>query len=300
MSQRNPSWEQLKLAHPAGLAPTIQKLHHAAQFVAMIGDSLLPRAEDDGQSSMRWDRSLKALIGHKIDLGIPFRLALVYPAFELCFLDEDDRSLTTLFLEGQSKENVYDWMRENISAFGGRVGDLHPIRHFEIPHHAVDGIVPFHKPNARELEELARYRANADFVLRELSGQFDRSSPVRVWPHHFDTATTLEVNGDRETEQAAKTIGMGWAIPDNLIDDPYFYVIPWRKTGKIDFEKNSELPAGQWMLKKNWKGAVLPATDIVLEPTASAQHKLVQRFLQAAVNESLRLLGGQELTLEKS
>ena len=299
MSPRNSSWEQLKLAHPAGLAPTIQKLHHAAQFVAMIGDSLLPRTEDDAQSSMRWHRALKALVGRKVDLGIPSRLALVYPVFELRFLDDDDRSLSPLLLEGQSKENVYDWMRENISAFGGQVSDLHPIRHFEIPHHAVDGIVPFHKPNARELEELARYRANADLVLRELSGHFDRCSPVRIWPHHFDIATVLEVDGDGKTEQATKTIGMGWAIPDNLIDDPYFYVTPWRKTGKIDFEKNSELPAGQWMLKKNWQGAVLPATDIVLEPTASAQHERVQRFLQVAVNESLRLLGRQELTLEK-
>ncbi len=91
---------------------------------------------------------------------------------------------------------------------------------------------------------------------------------------------------------------MGWAIPDQLVGEPYFYVNHQGAHSDIDDDELPELPAGRWRFKKKWKGAVLPATDVVLQPTAAAQQALVERFLRSAVNESLRLLGESEPTIK--
>ncbi len=120
---------------------------------------------------------------------------------------------------------------------------------------------------------------------------------MRVWPHHFDTAVLLRVEEEEQSGRAAKTVGMGWAIPDQLVGEPYFYVNHQGAPSDTDYDELPVLPAGRWLFKKKWKGAVLLATDVVLEPTAAAQQALVERFLRSAVNESLHFLGAEDLAI---
>lgn len=83
-------------------------------------------------------------------------------------------------------------------------------------------------------------------TVQLLQAQFymeDKASPVRTWPHHFDMATLVKVEGNPDPE-LAKSIGVGLSTGDETYQEPYFYVTPWPYP---DREKPlPELPAGEW------------------------------------------------------
>lgn len=96
----------------------------------------------------------------------------------------------------------------------------------------------------------------------ELPGE---TSPVQLWPHHFDLALTWltgrKVPGfdEGDEEWADEQMGFGFATGDATFPDAYFYITayPWPPALDADPLKR---PA-RWV-QKGWKGAILPYTHL--------------------------------------
>lgn len=284
------SWEYLSLPASASLNEAIRQLHHAAQLVALLGDSLLPKADDDSQSSMQWSDAVGGLLGLPLPLKPKVRAVLLHESFELRLVDEQLRPLEGLHLMGQTPAEALDWLRETIARLGGDARSVRPVKHFTLPSHPLDRGAAFAKPAPELLQELARHRHNADRLLHDLAASFDHASAIRIWPHHFDTGLVLTVALDPDG-QARQTVGVGLAIPDEQFDEPYWYVNHWSAGGDLVYNGLPDLPGGGRWHHNGWTGAVLHLSHLLQADDAPAQQAQAQHFLRAAVNASLEILG---------
>ena len=75
---------------------------------------------------------------------------------------------------------------------------------------------------------------------------------------------------------------MGWAIPDSMVNEPYYYLSYWSETPVKDF---SELPApdaGEW-IRSGWNGGVARNSDIVKISSAGGQQEYVELFFNSGI-----------------
>lgn len=281
-------WKQLTHRQPSQFRPAIMYIHHAAQIVASVGNSLLPAEADDSQSSLEWLPGINALAGRLINEK--YRAALRYLPFELLVLDDENRIQEAVSIPGLTVARLYKWLQHAVIRAGGAGKQIKPITHFEIPDHLVAQGVAFPEIDPATHRELADYRFNADWVSGEITGLYpQRSSPVLVWPHHFDTGAVITLERDDQGE-ATKTIGIGLAMPDTNFEEPYFYTNHWRAAGELDYAELPELEGkGRWYLEQ-WKGTVLPASDVVRQRSAAEQQQVVLQFFRSSIRSVKQLL----------
>ncbi|MBD3873434.1 MAG: hypothetical protein IFK91_11040, partial [Acidobacteria bacterium] len=139
---------------------------------------------------------------------------------------------------------------------------------------------------AGEKSGLARWFANGNLVLRELTSSDRGWAEVRCWPHHFDLGTviSLESSGDASS---GRSIGVGLSPGDTSYSEPYLYVNPY---GLTDQPANQPpLESGAHWHTDGWFGAVLTATAIVVNP-GGTQESAVLSFLHGAVDAARNLL----------
>jgi hypothetical protein len=135
--------------------------------------------------------------------------------------------------------------------------------------------------------ELAAWFANAGQSLERLRVQYvakvPSASPVRCWPHHFDMATLISLNGG--DPEHARSVNAGLSPGDGSYDEPYFYVSPWPypDTGKLP-----PLPAPGYWHTQGFLAAVAPASQIL---AAAAPERVVEDFLQEATAAAIQSLG---------
>jgi hypothetical protein len=133
-----------------------------------------------------------------------------------------------------------------------------------------------------ELEELARWFSVAWQILSELAHEETGSSPVRIWPHHFDTAFLLPISGG----DGSRSIGVGMSPGDQSYAEPYWYVTPWPYPS--DSQGLSLEGGGAWH-EQGWFGAVLRASSLAGDDPG-AQKRRVNAFLRSALSASRKLL----------
>ena len=283
------NWQLLTHTETPELNQAAIQLHHASQFVAIFGNSLLPKAADDSQSNMVWLPSLKALAGHEVNLKRRIRMALLYESFELQLINENEEALGVFPLSGQTKTTAMSFVRTQARSFGKKEDDIQPISHFELPEHSLDKGAPFMMTNPGLFQELARYRHNAQLTLAEIAKGFEYASAVATWPHHFDTGSLIPVKFDDQSTHT-KTVGIGLSPADGRVGEFYFYVNHWQKEGKVDYDTLPSLPEGAEWHTRDWKGAILKMSEVLKKKTAEEQAELVGAFLRSAVDASFGLL----------
>lgn len=292
MSDFKTRWHLQTLDDQQKLNLATLQLHHAAQLVAMVGNSYLPKADDDSQSNMLWYTSKESLVGHWIgEEDEKHRLALNYPEFMLTWQNGNGNAIGALMLDKKTKTTAIDWMREYLeSHFHLDPERLQPIRHFEIPDHPVASGSAFHLLDAELHQELAHLRSNAQHILEYFAHKFEHASPVRTWPHHFDSGAYIPVAFD-DDGKAIKSIGIGLAIADDDLDEHYYYVNHWTKSGDIDYSSLPNLSSAGYWHTEGWTGAVMKHSTILTEEQPEMQANLVESFLCAGINASLKLIG---------
>lgn len=106
-----------------------------------------------------------------------------------------------------------------------------------------------------------------DRILKEFkSGLRRESSPVQLWPHHFDHAVLwfsgrLVPGYEPENEEYAdEQMNFGFSTGDTLVNDPYFYITayPWPEG-----LEQTALPEGATWQTDGWKGAIMPYEALV-------------------------------------
>jgi hypothetical protein len=276
-------FELLGRIAPRELRRPREQAHHAVQVIAAAGETFLAHEADTGHTSMGWDAASGALVGRALPGADAIRVALRVADLTLCLLGRSGAPLAQLGLEGRTLAEAYRWTAEAVeTATGG--AQARPLRHpgFELPDH------PLARGGRLErdpgLVELARWFAGADAVLGHLARATRGAGPVLCWPHHFDIATLIAVELDRDG-RALRTVGAGLSPGDGFVAEPYAYVNHWPATARRELPP---LAAGEWFTA-GWTGAVLRGGDLVAAGDAAAQEARLHAFFAAAVPVSRAL-----------
>jgi len=221
------------------------QLHWAAQLAATVGRTLSPPRADDSHTSFRW-------AGDALVQDDAFRSGLRL------------RDLTLLVggnefaLDGRTLDDGFAWLQSQLPNVRKEFND-------PMPYHAVRDGAPFSLRDRGAFEELSRDYAEAARLLRPIRDD------VRCWPHHFDIATLLELDGGR-------SIGAGLSPGDASCDEPYWYVNHHPPTSRCDLPP---LAGGGTWNTEGWVGAMLPASrggdaKAFLDSAVAASRELLQ------------------------
>ena len=279
MNNTNMNWKFLTLDFNKEIYDALLQQHHAAQFIAMLGRHLIPQQLDDSNTNMQYLPGSGLLAGNEFSNGL--RLALHLSDLKLCFIDQAENCKNKIFLAGKSKKLVFEELKKALINLGLDVSKFKDELHYEIPTHKLDKGSFFSVNDKSLFQENAFYRHNAEIVINKIARGFDDAEPVRIWPHHFDTGTLLPVVHN-EKGGLSKSIGLGWAIPDGMVGEPYYYLSFWSEKLDDNLKSLPALSAGQWMTP-DWNGAVLKHSDIQKQESSEKQFELVESFYNRGI-----------------
>jgi hypothetical protein len=270
------AWESLGRLSPRELVPARLLLHNAAQLAAAVGRSLVPARPDDGHTSLAWIASPRGLASQDVAGARSWRalLGLGEPAPALVVL-AGGAEVDRLALEGRTRREAFEWLDARARALGAPVSRLNLSAPYALPAHPFGASDPFTSPGEVAVAELACWFADGDAVLRAVAAGWPGSTPVRVWPHHFDVGSVLPLGA--ETTESAPSVGIGLSPGDEGITEPYFYVTPWPPPPPAD--ELPTLPSGGRWHREGWTGAVLTGSDVVAKGDGAAQAAAVKTFL---------------------
>jgi hypothetical protein len=114
------------------------------------------------------------------------------------------------------------------------------------------------------------------------ASQRAETSPVQLWPHHFDLALLwlsgrlIPSQDPADAENADEQMNFGFATGDSGTPEPYFYATAYPTPEAFT---NNALPTGAYWQTEGWTGAVMPYSQLV--GIQNPQEKLLT-FLQMA------------------
>ena len=271
-------WKQLTATYNSDIHKAMQLQHLAAQFIALTGRYLVPEKDDRSNIAMQYIAQQEMLLGQQLPDGIVAGLLLRNLVLQL--RDRNRSVISEIPLEGQTFPEILIEYKKQLHRAGADVSLLKTEQPYELPTDSLDEGMFFTAGPQEAVIENIKYRHNASLVLNELRAGYAGACPVYTWPNHFDTGFSFPVEHNREGRET-KTIGMGWAIPDHIVDEPYFY-LSYMSDEPVDQDSKPGEPAtGKWMMPK-WHGAVLPLSQIVKEQSAENQYALVKLFFESA------------------
>ncbi len=228
-----------------------QKVHLAAQYLAAFAINYLTPHNDDSHTNLGFDPVSKSLstraFGNK-----EYRLVFEYENFSLKLTSIE--TSFTLALNGQSHIEVLNWIGEKMIALGVEKNFNYSF-HYEIPYVIIDNYT-FIAPASGKISALLSIRTLAHKSISEFLANNNFKGEIRVWPHHFDSGAFVTIDF-----QSNKQMGIGIAIADDMINEPYFYASGYDQNGSLEVNEFKELRHGDWV-KKGFKGAVLRSRDL--------------------------------------
>jgi hypothetical protein len=282
--EQTDSWQKLSISFNDDLKKILHRQRIAAQFIALVGRYLIPEKPDKSNINMQYIPKKQIFLGSQLARGIFVGLQL--HQLKLQILDENLSLLSEISLVGRSFETSFFELKTELQKLGVEVSQLKTKQPYQLDMDLLKDGFCSHAHLAEMVEESIRYRHNAEVVMKEFASTFSTVEPVRIWPHHFDTGTfaTLAQN---EKGEASKTIGLGWAIPDGMVEEPYFYLSFSSEKSNNLSDGLKELPNGKWMTP-DWNGAVLPLSEILSQPTANEQYVGVKSFFENGIDQLLK------------
>lgn len=137
-----------------------------------------------------------------------------------------------------------------------------------------------HRAIAWVTAELERFRAG----IRE------ETSPIQVWPHHFDLSMIWlpghKVPGldPADEENSDKQMNFGFVFGDETISEPYFYVTAYPLPDALP---TIELPAGATWKSEGFDGAILLYKELIGSGDPADRLRAVWSTLLAAGQSGL-------------
>ncbi|MEP1095653.1 MAG: hypothetical protein ABJG78_11120 [Cyclobacteriaceae bacterium] len=245
-------------------------IHHASQFLAMVGKNYLEDQPDDSNANLSFDSESSRIQSRVVG---DFQVNLNVPDWRLEVMNAGALQ-SSCSLAGKLKDELFEWLKGEIATAGLDEGKLKYIDHYEVAEHEVDMGHPFQELNIDMVNSWLTMRANANGILSDLNEIVGISSDVRIWPHHFDTGTYYEL-GEK------KAIGAGWAIADTLCDNPYLYIYGWDGNTELDYKAIPELAIGKWIVTEGWQGAVIESVEL---SASNDQYNATKSFMHTVVS----------------
>lgn len=163
-----------------------------------------------------------------------------------------------------------EWIKEKLITIGVKE-DYKYSFHYEIPFKISNEFV-FHKPNKQDLDSLVLLRRLADKGIQLFLENGLWESEIRIWPHHFDTGAFFSL-------KKGLSMGIGLAIADEIVEQPYFYAAAYDVNGAIDVSSFSDLNIGAWM-NHGFKGAILESTNVSEKEVAAFFDNGLKHYLK--------------------
>ena len=279
------TWSPPGAVAPSALEAARLELHWAIQAVDVVGRSLIEPEPDASHIALTWLDELGALASARIADGS--RAALRLGSVELLVLDASGHPADRLSLAGITLAVGAAWVRGRMAA---RL-DARPRwarHHPDIPDAPAGHGQPFGPPSAAHAE-LARWYGNAARALGAVADADSRAGPVRVWPHHFDMATFVNLD-PALAQYEGRSVNVGFSPGDATFAEPYFYVVPYPPPAAESLPP-LEGP-GAWHVE-GWLGAVLSAGEVVRR-SPEGQRAVVTSFLDHATSVLERALGADD------
>ena len=113
-------------------------------------------------------------------------------------------------------------------------------------------------------DQIRMVQLQSALILQQLKGGFrQESSPVQLWPHHFDmslvwlSGNLIDGQDPADEEHADEQMSFGFGMGDGLVPEPYFYANAYPMPDGL---RDIELPAGYWPAQ-GFGGALLKHAD---------------------------------------
>jgi hypothetical protein len=272
-------WQVQTLEFSEGIHDALQQQHHAAQFIALTGRYLIKQRSDDSNTNMKYLPEENLLIGNPLSNSMS--LALHLPDLVLYLLESQSILQDEIRLAGKSKKQVFEILNEILTESRIDTFAFKDELHYQMPPHVLDEDSVFTIKDRKYFQENTVFRHNAEIILNEIANLFDIAEPVRVWPHHFDTGTFIPVDYN-EKGGVSKSIGLGWAIPDDMVSEPYYYISYWSENPDVDFSTLQSPGEGQW-ITSGWNGGILKHSNILMSSNPEKQHEMVRFFFTSGI-----------------
>lgn len=265
------AWATLGGVAPSALSEARRRVHRRAQWLARFAHAYLPAQADDVHTALRWsDAPVSSLADEPeaaphIALGenLPAHFTIVAPTLTVRYaplldqlwLGNPARPNNVFNLVGREEKDLAEELPLAMRSLGAEALPLN----VALPY--ADSLPPEHpaSPPFPEAKELMRYYANAALLLDGLEPRAGAMSPIRLWPHHFDIARTITVEGGR-------LLTLGLAPDDAFYDQPYLYVTVYPAPSPRALPKP---PEGFAWRTEGFFGLAARASDMLLGENAA-------------------------------
>lgn len=257
-----------------------QKLHYLSQILAKVNRSFIEKKEDDSHTNLAYDPWNQRILGRTIqknDDQYRLNLNLVDLSFEM--LDQTQNSLWLVGSAGKSIQEVEEQVDHGIKDLGLAQEDWRAPMHYEIPDYGL-GKHPIEPLSEVERTHWTYYRALANYSCLNLQKSLATQLEIRIWPHHFDTATLIKIN-------EKLSIGYGLAMKDEMVGEAYFYLSGYPEGFNFNYANFKQGEDWQWK-SSEWKGAILPI-DLLADEYQAALKSIGDFCLKASDQYFLNL-----------
>ncbi len=229
-------------------------LHTLAQPLARLNRAYLPAKKDDSHTNLSFDPVLNRLYGRWLTLPHTEAIvALEIDTLTYRFFDKQLQSLHSIFAAGKTPAEIDTAFSAYLATLKMEVSAYTQPMHYDIPQYfPPDQTVS--APEKDQVELWCYIRGLANIACSDLLTYLQRESEIRIWPHHFDTGVYVQVLPNFG-------LGFGFAMADNLLNEPYFYFAAY-SSEDIAYRDLPDLSAGRWIIGAQWKGAAIPMSAL--------------------------------------
>ncbi len=285
MKMKNSRWNPVSFEFDENVRNALSQQHLAAQLIALVGRYIVPKKPDSSNINMQFIQDSELLLGNKLANGLQIGLQL--SEMEIRILQSDETIINTIQLNNKTFEEAFEELKQILLNEGVDVSGIKMEQPYELPKQSLtDG--KFSTTNKLAFANNSILRHNAETIITELIAYFNDAIPVRIWPHHFDTGTFFTVSKNSNGENS-QTIGLGGAIPDDMVNEPYYYLSFWSEKEIKNISNLTPLDFGKWMTP-NWDGAVLKHSEIINETSAENQYLRVKQFYNSGIEQLMHIL----------
>ena len=118
----------------------------------------------------------------------------------------------------------------------------------------------------------------------------EETSPIQLWPHHFDLSMIWlpgeKIDGEDpdDEEQSDKQMNFGFAFGDSSVPEPYFYVTAYPLPAAM---RETRLPAGSTWHSEGFEGAMVTYAHVAASDDPQAYLMTLWRDLLASGRQHL-------------
>jgi hypothetical protein len=273
-------WRDLPRMNYMHLHAARMQAHCAVQWLARAARAYVPARPHDGHTNLGWDDGFGGLVTHALSDGS--RVALRVTDLTLAVLGDAPAELP---FDGRAEPEVRAWLGAKLARRGLNATKLDSPSPYATPWHVIAigarySLDELNEAFATHANWFANAHAALAVVQKHLAARRLKAPVVRLWPHHFDFDTLVDLGRGR-------TMGIGYCPGDEYCDEPYFYTSMWPEP---PIPKLPLLPQpGHWHTYK-FLAALAPAHKVL---AAHDQGDYVRQFLDASIAAALGAMRGR-------